>query len=51
MPISTRLMGSIHGCFDSLSLRGVGTVMLVLMGNFPLIFVEHHEILSSRYWV
>jgi hypothetical protein len=40
-------VSSVYGRMDGVLLSAIGAVVVVLMGDFPLIVVEHDEILGS----
>jgi hypothetical protein len=47
MTVIATPVSSVYGRVDGLSLSAIGPVVLILMGDFPLIVVEHDEILGS----
>jgi|ERR1700694_3506320 hypothetical protein len=47
MTVIATPVSSVYRRVDGLSLSAIGPVVLILMGDFPLIVVEHDEILGS----
>jgi hypothetical protein len=47
MTVIATPVSSVYGRVDGLSLSPIGPVVLILMRDFPLIVVEHDEILGS----
>jgi hypothetical protein len=47
MAVIATPVSSVYSRVDGLSLSAIGAVLLILMGDFPLIVVEDDEILGS----